>query len=152
MAQEQLIPLIPSVPSLGTEDILVESDPNGPCLAVHSYVPYRRFAMEVIDDGLDSFGLIPGDYAVFREHGWPTNECQICLIAFAGEMTVRLLEGLYNTEPTLRVSGDKIDPITRNRNDFIVLGTLDGVIKRELARVLEPAELQYDRTGTNSSK
>jgi hypothetical protein len=132
---------IPVVGTVGTLSFthMISSDPLR-FLKTRSAAPYRRMAIEVADDGLDSFGLIPGSYAVFREQGWPNNECQICLISFGEEATLRLIEDIFATEPTLRVSGDKIDPVQRHRNDFIVLGVLDGVIANEFAHVEETVE------------
>lgn len=141
MDEKYLIPVFGSVPSLATT--LVVEPENPPELVVRSYAPYRRFAVEVVDDGLDSFGLEPGDYAIFREQRWPNCELQICVIAFGDEVIMRAMENIWATEPTLRVAADKAPPIQRHRNDFIVLGVLDGVIKADFAE-LEYLEAAFD--------
>lgn len=135
------VPIMGSLSSLANTQ-MIWSD-SSQFVMTRSYAPYRRFALQVIDDGLDSFGLIPGSYAIFREQGWPNIECQICVIAFGEEATIRLIENIYDTEPTLRVSGDKIEPIQRHRNDFIVLGVLDGVITADFAH-LEAAMEEFN--------
>ncbi|WP_029423283.1 LexA family protein [Alicyclobacillus macrosporangiidus] len=142
MDMKYLIPVLGTVPSLST--MIVDQPENPSDLVIRSYAPYRRFAVQVADDGLDSLGLTPGDYAIFREQRWPHDECQVCLIAFGNEFTLRILQGIWNTEPILCVSGDKIPPITRHRNDFVILGVLDGVIKSELAVLQEPEQADFD--------
>lgn len=142
MSKYNLVPLIGSVPSL---DMTMVSEPDrSPQLRVKSWSPHRRFAIEACDDGLDSFGLSAGNYGIFREQRWPDNECQICCIAFGDNVTLRILEGLYDTEPTLRVAGDKIEPIMRHRNEFIVLGILDGVIDVDFAEIDSPVDDVFD--------
>lgn len=138
MSSAYPIPLMGSVGAL--ETIHMASNDAGSFLLTEFHAPYRRFAVRITDHGLDSFGLIPGAYAVFREQGWPTNECQICLLAFGDEATVRMMENIYSTEPTLRVSGDRIPPIEPHRNDFIVLGVLEGLIHEEFARIIAGEE------------
>lgn len=135
------IPLIGDIPSLDT--VLLATCEASTVLLVRSITPYRRFAVRAADDGLDSFGLRKGSYAVFREQRYPTQECQICLVRFGDEVTMRLLEGIHATFVTLRVSGDKIPPLELEPTDFAVVGVLDGVILEEFARVAEP-ELQFD--------
>lgn len=137
--QEYPIPTFGTVPSLQTT--VLESPEGCPDLLTKSYAPYKRFGVQVGDAGMDTFGLEEGDYAVFREQHWPNDECQIVLVAFGEEGTIRLMENIYASEPTLRVAGDKIPEITPHRNDFIVLGVLDGVIKREFARLAQPEEV-----------
>jgi SOS-response transcriptional repressor LexA len=136
---------VPLMGSLGALEntYMVWSD-SSKFIMTKSHTPYRRFAIQVLDDGLDSFGLVSGSYAIFREQGWPNNECQICVIAFGDEATIRLMENIYSTEPTLRVSGDRINPIEPHRNDFIVLGVLDGVIHQEFACISQGMEEAFD--------
>jgi|GEM_PF-5766719 len=141
MQEVTKIPILGSVPSLSTTILGGTASEND--LLVKSYAPYKRFGVLIEDDGMDTFGLCPGDYAVFREQRWPNMECQIILATFGDEATIRLLEGIYETEPTLRVAGDKIEPITPHRNDFIILGILDGIIKAEFAQ-LEHREEVFD--------
>lgn len=135
------IPTYGRIPSLTTTILETPEDP--PDLTVKAWAPYRRFAVEVDDMGLDTFGLLPGDWAIFREQRWPNMECQIVLVAFGDEGALRLLEGINETEPVLRVAGDRIPNERRNRNDFIILGVLDGVIKGEFAQLIYP-ELTFD--------
>jgi len=120
---------------------LLEVPSNPPDLIVKSYAPYRRFAVAIGDDGLDSFGLLQGDYAVFREQRWPNNECQVCLVTMGDEVTMRILEGIFNPVVTLRVSGEKVPSLELATTDFTVIGVLDGVIRREFS-VLEYLETQ----------
>lgn len=137
-----LVPYMGSLPTLTMGSMSTEQP--AAYVRVKSWLPTRRFAVCAEDDGLDSFGLSPGNIAIFREQRWPDNECQICCIAFGDDVTLRILEGLYDTEPTLRVSGDKIEPIVRHRNEFIVLGILDGVIDLEFAEIESPADDIFD--------
>jgi hypothetical protein len=136
------IPIMGTVPSLTT--ILLESFENPPELLVKSHALYRRFAIEVGDNGLDTFGLQLGDYAVFREQRWPTHECSACLITFGDEVTMRVLEYINNPEVTLRVSGEKISNLELAPTDFQVIGVLDGIIKKEFAVIETPEPAGFD--------
>jgi len=133
------------IPTVGTAyaltTILLETPENPPFLVVKSYAPYRRFAVVVGDSGLDSFGLLAGDFAVFREQRWPNNECQVCLVTMGDEVTMRVVEGIFNPILALRVSSDKIPPLELATSDFAVIGILDGVISQEFA-VLEYPETE----------
>jgi hypothetical protein len=124
------VPVVGSVPSL--QYTIMDPVYHAPNLLVRSYAPYKRFAIQVVDDGLDSAGLMPGDYAIFREQRWPNVECQVCVVAFGDDVALRIVEDIWNTEPILRVCGDRIPSERRHRNDFIVLGVLDGVVKAGL--------------------
>lgn len=119
----------------------LEIPSNPPDLVVKSYAPYRRFAVAIGDDGLDSFGLLQGDYAIFREQRWPNNECQVCLVTMGDEVTMRILEGIFNPVVTLRVSGEKVPSLELATTDFVVIGVLDRVIRREFS-VLKHLETQ----------
>ncbi|MCL6600289.1 MAG: hypothetical protein K6T81_16365 [Alicyclobacillus macrosporangiidus] len=142
MAERFAVPIVGAVPSL--QYTVVDPVYNTPNLMVNSYAPYKRFAIPVIDEGLDSAGLMPGDYAIFREQRWPNDECQVCLVAFGDEVALRILEDIWNTEPVLRVCGDRIPPERRHRNDFIVLGVLDGVVKAGLEELEYPESADFD--------
>ena len=135
------IPVMGAVPSLTTA--VLASPENPPILLVQSYAPYRRMAVQIADDGLDSFGLALGNYAIFRAQGWPNAEPQVCLIAFGDDLTLRLVEDIFASEPILRVAGEKIPAVRPHRNDLIVLGALDGVIDQEFAS-LEQIEPVFD--------
>ncbi|QQE79626.1 hypothetical protein [Alicyclobacillus sp. SO9] len=130
------IPTFGSIPSLSAA--VLDTPENAPDLVVRDYAPYKRFGVQVDDMGLDTFGLFPGDWAIFREQRWPNMECQIVLVAFGEEGTLRLFEGTNETEPILRVSGERIPEERHHRNDFIILGVLDGVIKAEFAQLSYP--------------
>lgn len=130
------IPIYGQVPSLATVNISIPDSP--PDLLVQSIVPYRRFAVRVADDGMDTFGLREGTYAVFREQRYPTHDCSVCLVTFGDEVTIRMLEYIHNSEVTLRVAGEKIPPLELAPTDFQVIGVLDGVILEEFARVVQP--------------
>lgn len=135
------IPVIGTVPALTT--VFLESAENPPDLLVKSYAPYRRFVIEIADDGLDTFGLQQRDYAVFREQRWPTNECSVCLVTFGDEVSMRVLEYINNPEVTLRVSGEKIPSLELAPTDFQVIGVLDGIVKRDYAKIKQP-EVAFD--------
>lgn len=126
-----------AIPSLHTTYIDGVSTPLQ--LAVKSYAPYKRFAVEIVDDGLDTAGLRIGDYAIFREQGWPNDELQVVCVAFGNDMTLRILQGIQSREPILRTSRDVVSE-QRHRNDFIVLGVLDGIIKSDFVEFIEVEE------------
>lgn len=136
------IPIYGHVGALDTAYLETPSD--APDLVVKSIVPYRRFAICIADDGLDSFGLHEGNYAVFREARWPDRECQVCLVRFGDEVTIRLVEGINATMVTLRVSGDKIPPVELEPTDFSIMGLLDGVIFEEFALIAPKEEQEFD--------
>jgi hypothetical protein len=133
MTDLYVVPIMGAIPSL--QFTMMDPVYNTPNLIVRSYAPYKRFAIQVVDDGLNSAGLIPGDYAIFREQRWPNDECQVCLVAFGDDAALRIIEDIWNTEPILRVCGDRIPPERRHRNDFIVLGVLDGIVKAGLEQI-----------------
>ena len=139
MAETFAIQIMGVVPSL--QYTIMDPVYNSPNLMVRSYAPYKRFAIQVVDDGLDSVGLMPGDYAIFREQRWPNDECQVCVVAFGDDVALRIIEDIWNTEPVLRVCGNRIPSERRHRNDFIVLGVLDGIVKAGLEQI-EQVEAQ----------
>jgi hypothetical protein len=142
MSEAFAIPIMGAVASLQYTTM----DPvyNAPNLMLRSYAPHKRFAIHVVDDGLDSAGLMPGDYAIFREQRWPNDECQVCVVAFGDDVALRIIEDIWNTEPILRVCGDRIPPERRHRNDFIVLGVLDGIVKAGLEQIEQPVDDEFD--------
>jgi hypothetical protein len=142
MAELFAVPVVGSVPSLRYS--IIDPVYNAPNLLVRSYAPYKRFAIQVVDDGLDSAGLMPGDYAIFREQRWPNDECQVCVVALGDDVALRIMEDIWNTEPVLRVCGDRIPLERRHRNDFIVLGVLDGVVKAGLEVIEQVASDDFD--------
>ena len=136
------IPIHGAVLSLETTSM--EQPDNPPDLQVRSIVPYSRFAVRVGDDGMDTFGLRQGSYAIFRAQRYPTQECSVCLVRFGGEVTIRLLEGIHATLVTLRVAGDRIPPLELAETDFTVVGVLDGVVLEEFAEVVEPERATFE--------
>jgi len=96
------------------------------------------------EDGLDTFGLKTGDYAIFREQRWPTHDCSVCLVRFGDEVTIRIVEYINNPEVTLRVSGEKILTLELAPTDFTVIGVLDGVIREEFARIVQPTSDTFE--------
>jgi SOS-response transcriptional repressor LexA len=142
MDKPQYVAFMGSVPSLSTT--FLEQIENPPDLVVKSYTPYRRFAVQIADEGLGSFGIHTGDYLIFREQRWPTNEGQICLVTFGDEVTIRILEYIYNPSVILRIAGDKIPQLELAPTDFCVIGVLDGVIKEELAKLVYHEDEDYD--------
>ncbi|WDL96368.1 hypothetical protein [Alicyclobacillus sp. ALC3] len=137
-----LVPLIGPVPSL--ETVFLGDQQAKDSLTVKSWAPYNRFAVQIADNGLDSFGLREGNYAIFREARWPDRECQICLVRFAEEVTVRLVEGIRSDLVNLRVSGDRIPPVELAPTDFSVVGILDGVIFQEFAGLVPVETDDFD--------
>ncbi|WP_436664365.1 hypothetical protein ACOALA_10140 [Alicyclobacillus acidoterrestris] len=81
--QMNAVPVYGGIPCLHTTYAEKISKPLQ--LAVKSYAPYKRFAVEIVDDGLDTAGLRIGDYAIFREQGWPNDELQVVCIAFGND-------------------------------------------------------------------
>lgn len=130
MDKPQHIPLVGTVPSL-TVDVMNTPD-NSPDLMVKSFAPYRRFAVTIADDGLDSYGLQVGDFAVFREQRWPNNECQICPVTFGDDASIRMIEYISNPTVTLRVAGEKIPALELAPTDFCVIGVLEASSKTNL--------------------
>ena len=135
MATETLVPIFGTVPSLDTTTIYQQDAPTQ-FLKLKSWAPYNRFGIVAGDDGLDSFGVRPDHYLVFREARWPDRECAVCLVSFGDEVSVRLLEGITSTLVTLRVSGDRIPPVELDPHELTVMGVLDGVIYPEFAEVV----------------
>ncbi|GMA48975.1 hypothetical protein GCM10025857_03320 [Alicyclobacillus contaminans] len=62
----------------------------------------------------------------------------MCVIAFDDDVTLRIIEDTWNTEPPHRLRGDRIPAERRHRNDFIVLGILDGIVKKGSNRLNNP--------------
>ncbi|MFB5192703.1 hypothetical protein [Alicyclobacillus fastidiosus] len=139
---KNVVSLIGPIPSL--ETVWFGQEGKKQDLVVKSWAPYQRFAVQVADDGLDSFGLKQGNYAVFREARWPDRECQVCLVRFGDEVTIRLVEGINSTMVTLRVSSDRIPPLELEPTDFSVVGILDGVVFAEFAEFAEAKEEVFD--------
>ena len=142
MSNQHCIAFVGKVPSL-TTTILQTFDPV-PDLVVTSYAPYRRFAIQLDDDGLDSLGIYAGDYLVFREQRWPTNELQICLITLGDEATVRLIQHILDSEVTLKVTAEKILDLELAPTDFCVIGVLDGIVKESLAEFIIREDREFD--------
>lgn len=142
MTKPYFVPIMGSVPSLMTTTI---EPPENPIeLLVQSHAMYRRFAVQIVDTGLDTFGIQAKDYLIFREQRWPTNEGQICLITMGDEITIRMMEYINNPMVTLRVGADQISELELATTDFCVIGVLDDVIKEELATFAEPLEETLD--------
>lgn len=142
MSDHTYIPTFGIVPSLATATL--DAPEGAPDLVVKSYAPYRRFAVEVGDDGLDSFGLQQGDYALFREQRWPNNECQVCLVTFGDAVTMRVVERINNPEVILRVSGEKVPALELAPTDFCIIGVLDGVIRQEFVVLQRPEHQEVE--------
>jgi len=136
------IPLMGSVGAL--EANVMDSPPNPLMLRVSAHAFSRRYAVVVADNGLESFGLRIGDYAIFREQRWPTHECSVCLVRFGDEVTIRILEYLNNPEVVLRVSAEQIPALELAPTDFSVIGVLDGTIREEFARIVQPMSDTFD--------
>lgn len=134
MNKDYLIPFIGEIPSLTTT--LLETREDYPLLAVAFYDFNRRYAVQITDTGMDGQGISAGDYLIFREQRWPTSEAEICLVTFGDEVTIRIVEFIYNPEITLRVTSDQVSPVELAPTDFAVIGVLSNVIKEELARLV----------------
>ena len=142
LSNQHCIAFVGKVPSLTTT--LLQTFDQVPDLVVTSYAPYRRFAIQLDDDGLDSLGIYAGDYLVFREQRWPTNELQICLITLGDEATVRLIQHILDSEVTLKVTAEKILDLELAPTDFCVIGVLDGIVKESLAEFIIRHEREFD--------
>lgn len=134
MNKDYLIPYMGEIPSLTTT--ILETREDYPLLAVYSYDFGRRYAVQIIDDGLNGQGIQAGDYLIFREQRWPAHEGEVCLVTFGDEVTIRILEYIYNPDITLRVTGDQIPPLELATTDFAVIGVLAGVVKQDLAHLV----------------
>jgi hypothetical protein len=106
-----------------------------PSLLVNSWSSTRRFAVQVEADGMYSFGLRIGSYAVFKESRWPDHECAVCLVAIRDEFSIRILEGLYDSEVRLRTAGDVVPPLELMNNEFVVMGVLSEVVWQEFVEI-----------------
>lgn len=65
MNKAYYVPIMGIVPSLTTS--LLETPEHPTDLLVNTYAYYRRYAVQIDDDGLETFGIHPGDYLLFRE-------------------------------------------------------------------------------------
>ena len=144
MDKAYYVPIMGAVPSLTTSLLEIPEHPAD--LLVNSYAYYRRYAVQIDDDGLEMFGIHHGDYLLFREQRWPTQEGQICLITLGDEVTIRMLEYIYNPSVILRVGEDLISPLELAPTDFRVIGVFDGIVKTSLATLVN-AEDPYDDWG-----
>ena len=142
MTKEYCVPYMGSIPSLTTTHIQTPENPED--LLVHSHAFYRRYAVQIEDEGLSTFGIDAGDYLIFREQRWPSLEGQICLLTMGDEVTIKMLECINNPTVTLRVGGDQILPLELGTTDFCVIGVLDGVIKKECAGFAELEDLAFN--------
>ena len=125
------IPMVGSVFTRNWSDPLI--DDRYPRLHVEGSCVRQRFAVQLCDDGLESLDIHDGDYLVFAQVGWPTTEEAVCFVQQGDEAIVRIMQGIYDTEPTLTATGDRCADIILHRNQFIVNGQLVGVIRRKEA-------------------
>lgn len=136
------------IPMIGITYTRTWSDPciddHYPLLRVEGSSFRQRFAVELRDDGLEGLDIHEGDYLVFVQSGWPTSEEAVCFIRQGDESIVRVMLGIYDTEPTLIVTGDRYADIELHRNQYQVSGQLVGVIRHGEAHFLEPEEATYD--------
>ena len=75
-----------------------------------------------------SGGLAQGD-----DWGCYVREKSVCFVQQGDEAIVRVMQGIYDSEPTLTTTGDRYTDIILHRNQFIVNGQLVGVIRRKEA-------------------
>lgn len=81
MDAPSLVPVYGDVLSL--DGTFLEPSEDVPQLVVKSFVPYKRFAVRIADDGKDSFGLREGHYAIFRSHAGRIASVQFVLSDWA---------------------------------------------------------------------
>ena len=125
------IPMVGSVFTREWSNPLIEV--HYPRLRVEGSSMRQRFAIQLCDDGLESLDIHDGDYLVFAQAGWPTIEETVCFVQQGDEAIVRVMQGVYDSEPSLVVTGDRKAVIVLHRNQFIVNGQLVGVIRRKEA-------------------
>jgi hypothetical protein len=82
-------------PCLVTDNSLTVERP------VLTHAMHWRFAVQIVDTGLDKFGIQARNYLIFHEQRWLTNEGQICLITMGDEITIRMMEYINNPMVTL---------------------------------------------------
>ena len=136
------IPMVGSVFTREWSDPLIEA--HSPRLRVEGASMRQRFAVQLCDDGLESLDIHDGDYLVFAQAGWPTVEESVCFVQQGDEAIVRIMQGVYDSEPMLVVTGDRYADIVLHRNQFIVNGQLVGVIRhKEVNWVQETAGEEF---------
>lgn len=123
------IPFLGDVFTEKTTTLFVDDDPR--CLLVHGSSLYPRFAVKILDDGLEGLNIHPYDYLIFSQTGWPQSEGELCFIRIGDEVIVRSIYGLFDTEPLLGTVGDRYTAFRTHRNDFIVQGRLIGRLSPE---------------------
>ncbi|MFC4768690.1 LexA family protein [Effusibacillus consociatus] len=104
---------------------------NYPLLKLSTMDLQDRFAVIIGDDGLQNWGVRPGDYLLFRRQGWPTEHGQLCFIHFGEEVILRIIPDLWNPEVDLVAANDDYPPISTHRNQFIVSGVCYGIKRQD---------------------
>lgn len=133
MHQHQ-IPFIGKVYSKDTTHLWIEECTQFLLMESPSY--YQRFAVQIGDNGLSGLNIHKGDFLIFRRQDWPDNEEQIVFLRFGDECAVRILEGIWDESPILKVTEEKYDPWIYSRNQYIILGVLVGVLKPDDAKII----------------
>lgn len=119
-------------------------DDRYPLVYVSGASMRQRFVVQILDDGLEGLDVHENDYLVFADSGWPTIEQTVCFICQGDEAIVRILHGVYDTEPLLTTTGERYRDLELHRNQYQVRGQLIGVIRRREARFVEPEEERFD--------
>lgn len=90
-----------------------------------------RFVVRLGDDGLDALGLNEGDYLVFKQQRWPTQEETVCICVIGDEVIIRQVCGILQHDVTLSVPRDLYPPIELTPQDFHVMGALVNILDRD---------------------
>lgn len=90
-----------------------------------------RFVVKLSDDGLEPLGLHEGDYLVFKQQRWPTQEETVCICVIGDEVIIRTVCGILQHDVTLAVPRDIYEPIELTPQDFHVMGVLVGILDRD---------------------
>ena len=144
MHQQSLVPFLGDVPSLEPVEFSREHYTMNLVLGL-SFVK-GRFAVRVADDGLTSFGLPKGAFALIQDVSMLKNDCGIYLVQYEGKVALKLVERSENELVTLRVSGDKITSLTITLDEITIVGWYEGCIHPEFAelRLTNQLELKLD--------
>jgi len=93
------------IPMIGLTYTREWSDPciddHYPLMRIDGASMRQRFAIQIKDDGLDGLDVHDGDYLVFVQSGWPSMEEVVCFCRQGDEAIVKIMKGIYDTEPYL---------------------------------------------------
>lgn len=94
--------------------------------------PFDDFCMQLADDGLESFGISPGDYLLFRKDGRASEESLI-LASIDDEYIVRQITYTWSDQPILRTPGDIYSPLPFHAFQGRIEAVMSGALKNDSA-------------------